>query len=367
MPTVQVPRTLRLALALVFLATAFVTLAGTSSAHGWDGQVYTITNEASGNRIAVFDRTADGALSPAGFVASGGNGTGTALGSQGAVILSQGSRWLFAVNAGSDSISSFRVTGHGLDLVDTVASGGDLPVSLTVHDDLLYVLNAGTSPNVTGFRISPHGALSQIAGSTQPTTSSTSVQIGFSPDGHVLVVAGKFSNTLDSYVVDRHGVAGLPQTFPSNAAVPYGFAFDNRGHLIVSEASGFVTPYDVSRNGTITPISAAVATNQNAACWVVVTKNGKYTYTTNAGSQSITGFAIRHSGTLQILNSDGITATTGTGTHPVDMALSNNSHFLYVNNGNGSIGAFTVHADGSLSALAGVSGLPSSTTGLASK
>ena len=359
-------RSVRLLFAFGLIATAFATLVGTASASGWAGHVYTITNEAGGNRVAIFDRAANGALSPAGFVNSGGNGTGSGLGSQGAVILSDNGRWLFAVNAGSDSISSFRVTGRGLDLVDTVASGGDLPVSLTVHRDLLYVLNAGASPNISGFEIDSHGNLSPLAGSIQPATSATSVQIGFSPDGTALVVSGKASNTLDSYLVDRNGLAGPPQTFTANAAVPYGFGFDQRGHLIVSEASGFVTPYAVSADGTVSAITAAAPTYQNAACWIAITKNGKYTYTTNAASQSITGFAIGHDGALTILDANGVTAVTGTGTHPTDMAFSNNSHFLYVNNGNGTIGAFEVHADGSLSPFSGIGGLPASTTGLAS-
>ena len=241
MSRIRMTRSIRWFFVAALVATAFAALASTAGAAGSAGQVYTITNEANGNRVAVFDRSGNGDLSFDSYVNSGGNGTGAGLGSQGAIILSGNSRWLFAVNAGSDSISSFRVTGYGLTLVDTVPSNGDLPVSLTLNGDLLYVLNAGTSPNISGFRVDNHGMLSPIAGSTQAVTSATSVQIGFSPDGGVLVVAGKASNTLDSFVVDQNGVAGPAQTFASNADVPYGFAFDNRGHLIVSEASGFVT------------------------------------------------------------------------------------------------------------------------------
>jgi 6-phosphogluconolactonase len=366
MTRLRLTRSIRLLLIFGLLVTAFAALVGTTSAHGWDGQVYTITNEAGGNRVAIFNRAPNGDLSPAGFVNSGGNGTGTGLGTQGAVVLSNSGRWLFVVNAGSNSISSFRVTPWGLELADTEASGGNLPVSLTVHDNLLYVLNAGTSPNITGFSVGFRGNLSMIAGSTEPVSSTTAVQVQFSPDGRVLVVAGKTTNMFDTYLVDRHGVAGSPQMFPANAATPFGFAFDNRGHMIVSEASGFVTPYSVSRNGSISPITDAVPTNQSAACWLVITQNGRYTYTANAGSHSITGFAIAHNGALTILNADGVTADTGAGTHPVDLALSNNSHFLYVNNGIGGIGGFRVHFDGSLSSVTSVTGLPASTTGLAS-
>ena len=91
-------------------------------ADGRSGNVYVPTNQTTGNSIVVFHRDADGVLTFVGSVASGGNGAGTGadpLASQGAVVLSQDSRLLFAVNAGSDSISVFAVSGDRLDLLDT--------------------------------------------------------------------------------------------------------------------------------------------------------------------------------------------------------------------------------------------------------
>jgi hypothetical protein len=117
------------------------------------GAVYTQTNAPTGNAIAVFYRSANGVLSPAGLVPTGGAGTGGNLGNQGAVVLSQDNRWLFAVNAGSNDISVFAISPKGLILVDRAASGGVLPVSLTLHNDLLYVLNAGGINNITGFTV----------------------------------------------------------------------------------------------------------------------------------------------------------------------------------------------------------------------
>jgi 6-phosphogluconolactonase (cycloisomerase 2 family) len=74
------------------------------------------------------------------------------------VILSDDHQWLFAVNAGSDSIASFRIRpGQGLELVSTVPSGGSMPISLAFYNGLLYALNAGIPNNVTGFTVAAMG------------------------------------------------------------------------------------------------------------------------------------------------------------------------------------------------------------------
>src|SRR5262249_5741293 len=112
--------------------------------------VYTMSNAASGNHILVFSRGSDGSLSPAGSVATGGNGTGAGLGNQGGVVLTDDGEWLLAVNAGSNSVSVFAVEDEGLRLIDVAASGGLRPISIATHDNLVYVLNAG-SDAVSGF------------------------------------------------------------------------------------------------------------------------------------------------------------------------------------------------------------------------
>src|SRR5260370_32564376 len=71
--------------------------------------VYTLTNQTSGNAVAIFTRAADGGLTAAGTVSTGGTGTGAGLGSQGALAPSDEGRLLFAVNAGRNEISAFVV------------------------------------------------------------------------------------------------------------------------------------------------------------------------------------------------------------------------------------------------------------------
>src|SRR2546428_10557329 len=103
-----------------------------------------------GNAVAIFQRSAAGTLTAAGTVATGGTGTGSSLGSQGALALSDDGRWLFTVNAGSNDISAFRVSPAGLSLTDRHSSGGTKPISLTVHDNIVYVLNGGGSGKGSG-------------------------------------------------------------------------------------------------------------------------------------------------------------------------------------------------------------------------
>jgi 6-phosphogluconolactonase (cycloisomerase 2 family) len=360
------------ALSLVLVAAAPAAADRSSSG---SKAVYTITNDAAGNALAVFDRAADGTLRPAGTVPTGGLGSGGGLGNQGALALSNSDRFLFAVNAGSNDISSFRVGSQGPELVDRIGSGGAMPISIAVEGRLLYVLNAGAGAvpgSISGFRIERQGTLEAIPGSTRPLSAAAvgPAQIEFDPRGRALVVTEKDTNLITTYVVGRDGLATGPNAQPSNGATPFGFAFDKRGHLIVSEAFGgaasALSSYDVDRAGDLDTISASVAAGaEKAACWVVVTGNARYAYTTNTGTGSVSGYSVGRDGSLSLLDADAITATTGGA--PIDAALTDNDKFLYVLNSSlNRIDAFRVQSDGSLAPLpsAGVSGLPASTNGL---
>lgn len=356
--------------ALALLLTTFAWSGAALAAPVAPGAVYTLTNATGGNAVVIFNRAADGALTAGGTVATGGLGSGAGLGSQGALVLSQNNRWLFAVNAGSNDISSFEVSRDGLRLVDRASSGGVLPISLAVHGDLLYVLNAGGSGNITGFHVGADGTLTQLNGSTRPLSSGAAgpAQVQFSPGGELLVVTEKATNMIDTYTVDHDGIAHGPVAQPSSGSTPFGFAFDKRGLLIVSEAFGAVSSYGVDENGTLQVVSPSALDHQSAPCWIAVTKNGRYAYTANAGSGSISGYHVAPDGRLTLLDADGLTGSTGAGSHPIDMDLSQNSQYLYVlTSGNGGIAAFGVQSDGSLVSLSGAGGLPASVVGLAAR
>lgn len=344
------------------------------------GAVYTMTNDASGNEVLVFHRTAHGHLIAGGAFSTGGQGSGDGLGNQGALALSAGNRWLFVVNPGSDDVSVFRVGRHGLTLIDREPSGGQRPISVTSDRDLLYVLNAGGavggSDTITALVVGPDGTLSPLAGSTRFLSAANTgpAQVSFSPDGRFLAVTEKGTNLIDTWHVGQDGLASGLVSNLSEGATPFGFAFGKRDQVIVSEAAGgaadasSVSSYLLEGDGTLQVVSSAVPTTETAACWIVITNDGRFAYTTNAGSGTVSGYQIAFDGTITLLDADGVTGDAGAGSGPIDMAVSNDSRNLFtLNGGNQTIGAFRVHADGSLSPLPGVAGLPPGSNGLAAR
>ena len=337
--------------------------------------VFTITNATDGNEVLVYQRSADGLLTFMASYPTGGMGTGAGLGSQGAVILRENGGRLFVVNAGSNDISVFAVRRDRLELLDVVDSGGEMPISLTLHGRILYVLNAGDSGNITGFRVRNNGKLVPLAGSTQPLSnggtgdSPQPAQISFSRDGSLLVVTEKATNLIDVYQVEN-GMAGLPVSHPSAGMTPFGFAFGKRHDLIVSEAFGgapgasAVSSYNVDTD-TFEVISPSIGTTQTAACWVLVSKNGKYAYATNAGSGSISSYRIEKNGAISLLEAQA--GLTGEGSSPIDMALSKNGKFLYaLGTATGTINVFRTQTNGSLEPLGDIT-VPEGAVGLAAR
>jgi 6-phosphogluconolactonase (cycloisomerase 2 family) len=340
------------------------------------GAVYTMTNAVGGNEILVFDRGADGRVTPAGSYGTGGLGAGAGLGNQGGLVLSDDDRWLLVVNAGSNSVSVFAVSREGLHLTDTEPSGGTTPISVTIHKDLVYVLNAGVPNNIRGFRLSTHGVLTPLPSPALPLSGVATgpAQISFSPNGDSLIVTEKATSLIDVYPVSKDGSAAGPIPFASNGATPFGFAFGKRDQVFVSEAFGgaldasAVSSYELSSTGTLLTVSPSVPTTETAACWAVVTNDGRFVYTTNANSGSISGYEIGFDGSLTLLNADGRTAETGAGSAPLDMATSRNSRYLYVlNSGSGTVGIWSIGADGSLTSLGAVGGLPPTANGIAAR
>lgn len=338
------------------------------------GLLFTMTNDAGGNEVLVFERSSDGTLTQQGSYSTGGLGTGAGLGNQGGVILSKGKRLLLVCNAGSNDISVFRVKHGGLSLVDRVPSGGDTPISVTIHGRLVYVLNAGGDGNISGFVVRGNGHLRPISGSERPLSGSGTgpAQIAFSNNGRVLVVTEKAVNQILTYRVDRRGQTDGPEVFASSGNTPFGFAFSHKGYLVVSEAFGGMpnvtaaSSYRVYNNGQLNVISPSVASGQTAACWIIITGNDKYAYSTNTGSGNITGYKIRHNGSIELLDPSGISGDTGTGSKPIDMAISRANRYLYsLNSGTQNISIFRIKHDGSLDHIEETGSLPTAANGLA--
>ena len=336
------------------------------------GAIYTMDNAAGANHVLAFQREENGELTAAGSFATGGAGTGAGLSSQGAIALSRDNRWLFVCNVGSSEVSVFSVTRDGLLLSDKVGSGGQMPVSLALHRNLLYVLNAGggvgDKDNITAFLFAD-GKLLALPNSTQALSGDNTgpAQVSFSRDGGTLIVTERLTNLIDNFVIDDDGLATSHVTFTSAGTTPFGFDLSREDRLFVSEAgTGSASSYAISDNGDLSLISGAVPTKQNAPCWLIASHDGRFVYTANAGSGSISGFRVGHDGNLDLLDADGRTAVTGNGSHPVDMAQSHDGRFLYgLANGNGTLHGFRVKENGSLEPVTLLNGIPTSAAGLA--
>jgi 6-phosphogluconolactonase len=352
-------------------ALAAVPAAASASPHApWSpvvGHVYVNDNTTGTNTIGAFDRHADGALTPQSGspFSAGGAGTGAGLASQGALQLSADGRYLLAVDAGSNQISVLHVRHDGsLGPASVVSSGGVLPVSIAVHDSLVYVANAGPAgSNFTGFRLGRNGRLSLIGGSA--VTLGSTAQPGdilFNGTGRKLAGTLVGTSQIASYTVGRNGrlTAAPLSPFPAQGLGPFGSEFRPGApdQLFVSNAhnagtgTGTVSAFRDSASGTLSSIgSSPFGDSQTAPCWVEISHNGKFLFTVNTGSGEISRYSIGRDGTLTLLGSTPVGSTGGVGA--VDARLSPGGRFLYLDESKiGSVGVFSV-SGGSLTELPG--------------
>jgi DNA-binding beta-propeller fold protein YncE len=326
--------------------------------------VFVQTDNTAGNQVVVYDSTAGGVLAQAGVYDTGGLGGVLAgsvvdhLASQGSLAYDPAAGELYAVNAGSNTISVFAVFGDHLALRQVIGSGGTFPVSIAVHGGLVYVLNAENGGEVQGFA-SFFGRLLPLPGSgralglnptEEPQFTHTPGQVAFSPDGRQLIVTTKGNGSdIDVFAVAPFGrLSATPVVNSEPGAVPFAVTFDQEGHLIVADAgTNALSDFTLNGNGTLTPLDA-VGTGQEATCWVVAT-DGRF-YASNAASASLTGFQSSDGGAL--LTSLGNTPTDG-GT--VDATVSGDGRFLYVQTGAaGILDEFAIGASGALSKIGSV-------------
>lgn len=335
-----------------------------------DHAVFVQTNKPLGNTVVVYDRDRNGQLSLAGEFQTGGLGGATA-GAPGDALASQGSLTfhddlLFAVNAGSNTVTVFRVDGDHLKRLQVIWSGGLLPVSVTVRDNLVYVLNAGGAGAVQGYRLD-NGRLTPIKGGNRslglnnanpPAFATAPAQVGISPNGRFVLVTTKTLNIIDSFAIGRGGELARHPVANTDNGGPFGFTFDKRGKLLVAETTAnAVTRFQLSGDGTLTQIGPSVPNGQTATCWIQ--RVGRFIYVANAGSSTISSYTIGDDGNLVLLQ--GVAASTNGGS--IDMTASGG--FLYVQNAAaGNVQGYRVNDDGSLTLVTTATGLPQFANGI---
>jgi 6-phosphogluconolactonase len=328
--------------------------------------LYSANNNPAGNAVVWFRRAANGTISQKGTVKTGGKGIAAQQpfgfpieDSSGSIALTNDGKLLFVPNAGDNTISAFQITAKGPKLVDRVTSGGVLPVSMTVHNNMLYILNE-LSGTIFGYRFSKTGFLTPIVNSERALSTvgnlGVAAQIGFDPSGKTLVVSLRAlpapKGTIDTFKVNGDGSTGPAVPITADDANPFGFAFAGE-RLIISNVGFVATPPGVMPNpvdptqfngtassynlsGTRLTLNNTASSNARAACWVVISKDKKFAFVVNtlsgsvpetgSGKGSIARYSIGPDGKLTLL---GNTDTTPGG-FPGDESLSSDGKFLYV-------------------------------------
>jgi 6-phosphogluconolactonase (cycloisomerase 2 family) len=327
------------------------------------GVVFVETDSTVGNSVIAYDAASDGTLTQAGSYATGGLG-GVLAGSvvdhtasQGSLVLDRLHGLLYTVNAGSNTVSVFDVHGDRLMRRQVISSGGTFPVSIAVHGNLVYVLNARDGGSIQGYlrvgstlvRISAWQRGLGLDVTLTPEFTHTPAQIAFTPDGSQLVLTTKANgNAIDVYAINASGApAARPTVNVEPDSVPFAFAFDAHTNLVAAETgTNSIASFTVHQDGTLTAVDRA-ATGQAATCWVAT--DGTHFYTSNAGSATVSGYTDHGDGTLHALGN----AATDVGT--VDAAASSDGKVVYVQTGaNGIVDAFRIAADGGLTAIGSV-------------
>ncbi|MFE7123448.1 lactonase family protein [Streptomyces sp. NPDC057617] len=324
------------------------------------GRVFVQTDSISGNKVVAYLRAADGTLHKRGVFAT--DGKGGALGgsvvdhlaSQGSLTYDPRHNLLYAVNAGSNTVTVFSVDGERLHRKQVVYSGGTFPVSVTVHEDRVYVLNARKGGSIQGYRLTKDG-LRRVAEwnralrlntAATPEFLHTPGQVAFTPDGSRLVVTTKMGgNSIAVFPLSPSG-APAPRAVVSSKAgsAPFGLTFDRHGRLVVADAGpNAVLTFRIEKDSDVTLLDD-ILTGQQASCWVV--RAGNRFYVSNAGSNTVSGFQQTRGAHLRALGN------TPTGTGTVDSAVTPDNHFLYVQTGGvGAVDGFRINDDGSLTKI----------------
>ena len=288
--------------------------------------IYTETENSNPgqNAVIAFRRNADGQVTEIGSFKTGGTGFATPAGALGPllgpdasdreVIASPDGRLLFAVNQGSNSIAVFRVRRNGsLDLVRdrAVGSGGTEPVSLSIARGRLYVLNRGDevqsqtgtiAPTITTFNIERDGVLRRDRAAT------TTLPLGLSPSQVLSSPRGNLA------FVDTFTPPPLLNVPGANEVLPFQIAAD--GKLVPVPSGGVGAPVNpplllglaehptqnivyaglpgANQVGVFTVDGAgnlkfvdSVPNAGAAACWTLVSPDGRFLYTVDTGTNSV--------------------------------------------------------------------------------
>jgi 6-phosphogluconolactonase len=359
-------------LTLAVTASASVSLLYAAPRPNATETVFTMTNAADKNEVIAFERSASGQFYEAYRIETSGRGSGGVtdpLESQGSLTLSADHSALFAVNAGSGTISTFRVQGTSLALTGTVPSGGSQPVSIAQWQNRVYVLNSGGAGSVVGFQFEADGRLHPIQNSTAFLSANATggAAITISPDGQYVVVVERVANNIDAFRIQPNGILEPAVVNPSPGPGAFSARFSPGGNLLVSETGpagavngSAISSYSVLSNGKLSAITQSLPTFGAANCWNALTPDGKFIYVSNAASANVSGFAIGSGGTLTPIGNT-VVGNNPEGATNLDITVSGDGKFLFtLDSSIGAISVFSIQSNGELTPLGEIGDLPKS-------
>jgi 6-phosphogluconolactonase len=336
------------------------------------GYLYTQTNATGNNQVIIYRHNWAGALTYVGAVSTGGSGNGKSLSSQGALAIDRQQNRLFAVNAGSNSLSMFSIdpSNGSLTLLDNEPVLAVTPISVTVHGDKVYVVNDGSN-NIRGFQVTGGNSLLLLSNTSKVLSSSGAgpAQIGFSPDGNWLHVTEKNKNYIRTFPVNASGYALPGSNSAAIGKTPFGFCYGRSNTMVVTHAEANAAgqsvgaSYSSNNSNSLSALNGAVATSQSASGCVAGTIFGRYAFVTNNISNNISSYYIAPSGNLVLVSGN----AAATGNAPTDICLSNSNLFVYaINSGDGTISAYLRGVLGTLIPIGTTSGVTTFGAGLVS-
>lgn len=339
----------------------FAAPASASTSTQWGSKaVFVQTDNPNGNSVVAYNRGGDGTLTERGDFATGGRGgvlDGSVvdhLASQGSLAYDRAHGLLYAVNAGSNTVTVFAAHGTELRRLQVISSGGTFPVSVTFHGNLVYVANALNGGSIQGYlrvgdrlvRVPSWNRGLGLDPTAAPQFTNTPGQVAFTPDGSRLIVTTKANgNSVEVFRVGLFG-PGHAVTTTLPGTVPFAVDFDPAGHVVLAEAANSVATFTLRTNGELRALDS-VPTGQQATCWIV--GSGNRFYASNAGSGTLSGYRTARSGALTPIS------VTPTDAGTVDATVTADGRYLYAQTGAaGVVDEFAVNRDGTLRSIGSV-------------
>ncbi len=198
-------------------------------------------------------------------------------GRQGAVELSGDGRYLYAVNAGSDTVSVFRIGRRGTGAARLACRrAASRRTSVDEDRGRVYVLNSGGTPNVAAFWRRFDGSLKPIPGGTRDARARRRRRragLGHARTGARWSSPSALANRLETLPLDLPRAARARRSSrPSSGTVPFGFG-DQPARGRSSSPRPAPAPSPPTATGAAArcaPITASLPVGQGAACWVAV-------------------------------------------------------------------------------------------------